>query len=176
MALCDIVSANAVCTAQTMSNFDATTNSIAVPQRCGVIRRAPCRGRRRDAGGRLDHLLGNLLALTSDDLKDVEVEAHVGTARVTVIRGRTARLHGEVGELVSLFAIGGPARGVTTVGLHYPLVDDMLLPGSSRGVSNLHVAAEALVTVADGAVLAIHPGPDVSPAKPRRSPGPPPER
>ncbi len=110
------------------------------------------------AGGRLDHLVGNLLALASGELGTVEVEARVGAARVTAIRDRTAVLRGEVGELVSLFAVGGPARGVTTVGLHYPLDDDTLLPGSSRGVSNLHTATEAHVTVGDGAVLAIHPG------------------
>jgi len=110
------------------------------------------------AGGRLDHLLGNLLAFTSTSLGGVIVEARVGPARVTAIRERTATLHADVGDIVSLFALGGPARDVTTEGLEYPLTGDTLLPGSSRGVSNVHVRADAHVTVGAGVVLAIHPG------------------
>jgi thiamine pyrophosphokinase len=110
------------------------------------------------AGGRLDHLLGNLLAMTSADLEGITVDARVGTARVTAVAERTAQLRGKVGEIVSLFAVGGAARGVTTEGLQYALNDETLLPGSSRGVSNVHVLPDATVFVREGAVLAIHPG------------------
>ena len=49
---------------------------------------------------------------------------------------------GEPGELVSLLAVNGPAEGVTTEGLAYPLRGETLEPGSTRGVSNVF-AAEA---------------------------------
>ena len=68
------------------------------------------------------------------------------------------RFDGDPGELVSLLAVNGPAEGVTTDGLAYPLRDERLAPGSTRGVSNLFAAATAGVQVARGVVLAIRPG------------------
>ena len=93
-------------------------------------------------GGRLDHLLASLLLLGSERYAALELDALVGSALVHVIRGgRTLR--GATGELVTLLALGGPAVGVTTDGLEYPLADETLEPGSSRGVSNVFAGAEA---------------------------------
>lgn len=108
-------------------------------------------------GGRLDHLLANLLLLAADEYAGVEVDAVMGPAHVAVVRGHR-RLSGRVGELLSLLPVGGPARGVTTEGLHYPLRAATLRPGTSWGVSNRFAAAEATVTVTDGVVLAVAPG------------------
>lgn len=107
-------------------------------------------------GGRLDHLLGSLLLLASEKWAGVEVDALLGGAHVHVVRG-TRVLHGEVGETISLLAVGGRADGVTTEGLVYPLNGEPLEPGSSRGVSNLFHDAEARVTVERGVVLAVRP-------------------
>ena len=60
-------------------------------------------------------------------------------------RPRRAELAGSVGELVSLFALGGPAIGVTTAGLRWPLANHTLEPGSSLGISNEFAAATASV-------------------------------
>lgn len=107
-------------------------------------------------GGRLDHLLANVLLLASPALAAVEVEALLGPARVTVIRS-TATLRGRVGELVSLLPVHGDAGGVTTQGLRYPLRGETLRAGSPRGVSNDFVAPEASVTVASGTLVAVQP-------------------
>lgn len=107
-------------------------------------------------GGRLDHLLGNALLLAAPAFAEVELVAQMGPARVTVIR-RSAQLTGTPGDLVTLLAIHGPASGVTTEGLLYPLVDEDLLPGSTRGVSNELSAPVADVTVQAGVVLAVQP-------------------
>jgi thiamine pyrophosphokinase len=109
------------------------------------------------AGGRLDHLFGSLLLLAADAYADVVVDACLGEAVVHIVRG-TRVLHGELGELVSLFALHGPAEGVTTEGLQYPLRGESLDPGSSRGTSNVFAAAEARVTVERGVLLAVRPG------------------
>jgi thiamine pyrophosphokinase len=108
------------------------------------------------AGGRLDHLLANMLVLASPSFADVGVEALVGRARITVVR-RIARLTGARGDLCSLFAVGGPARGMRTSGLQYPLDGEDLLPGSTRGLSNSLVEPVATVTIEHGAVLAVQP-------------------
>lgn len=111
-----------------------------------------------DGAGRLDHLLAALLLLGSPRYAAVEIEALVGTTRVHVVRqGR--RFHGKPGELVTLLAVHGPARCVTTSGLAYPLSAGTLEPGSSRGVSNVLVGEAATVSVESGVVLIIRPGP-----------------
>lgn len=107
-------------------------------------------------GGRLDHFLANALLLASERFEGLEVDAWVGTARVVVVRDH-AELHGAPGSLCTLLALGGIARGVTTAGLRYPLDDDVLLPGSSRGVSNELLAPVASVSVRTGTLLAIQP-------------------
>ena len=108
------------------------------------------------AGGRLDHLLAALLLLGSERFAQLQVDALVGDALVHVVRGERA-LTGTTGELVSLLALGGPAVGVTTRGLQYPLADETLEPGSTRGVSNLFAAPEAAVRASEGVLLAIRP-------------------
>ena len=110
-------------------------------------------------GGRLDHLLANAHALAHPSLAEVEVVAQMGAARVAVVRpGRPAELDGAIGEVVTLLPVHGPALGIRTVGLLYPLVDEDLPPGSTRGVSNELVAVPAAVSLREGVLLAIRPG------------------
>ena len=109
------------------------------------------------AGGRLDHLVSSLLLLAAEKYAGVVVDAVLGGAQVHVVRGERV-LQGEVGELVSLFAVHARAEGVTTSGLVYPLHDEPLEPGSSRGTSNAFHEPEARITVARGVVLAVRPG------------------
>jgi thiamine pyrophosphokinase len=109
------------------------------------------------AGGRLDHLLAALLLLGSPRYADAAIDAALGEARAHVIRDARA-LSGTPGELVSLLALHGPAEGVTTDGLAYPLARETLEPGSSRGVSNVFVSDTATITLERGVLLAIRPG------------------
>ena len=52
----------------------------------------------------------------------------------------------------------GPARGVTTTGLLYPLHSEDLVPGTTRGVSNELVSDPATVTLTGGVLVAVQPG------------------
>ncbi len=108
------------------------------------------------AGGRLDHLLGGLFVLASEFLAGVQVDAQLGAAAVHVVRSRRTFV-GEPGELVSLFAVCGPAEGVATEGLVYRLRGETLEPGSTRGVSNVFAEREATVVLARGVLLAVRP-------------------
>lgn len=108
-------------------------------------------------GGRLDHLLGELSLLASDAFADVEVDALLGDAAVAVVRGART-LTGRIGELVSLLPVHGPAVGVVSEGLEYPLRGETLEPGSTRGVSNVFSAREARVVLERGVLLAVRPG------------------
>jgi thiamine pyrophosphokinase len=108
-------------------------------------------------GGRLDHAFSNLLVLASPRYSRVRVRALIGDAEVAVVRDHHV-MTAPAGTVVSLFAVGGPARGVTTEGLRYPLRDEVLDPLSSRGVSNEFAGGPAAVRVADGVLLVIRPG------------------
>ena len=112
-----------------------------------------------EGGGRLDHLLSALLLVASPRYASVELDAYLGRARVHVVRDERT-LEGEPGELVSLFALHGPAEGVRTEGLVYPLAGETLEPGSSRGVSNVFAANAARIAVDRGVLVAIRPGAD----------------
>ena len=107
-------------------------------------------------GGRHDHLLANSLVLASDAFADLGVDAVVGTARITVIRA-VVELRGPPGSLCSLLPVGGVAHGVRTDGLRYPLHDEDLEPGSTRGVSNEFLTSHASVALRAGVLLAVQP-------------------
>lgn len=106
--------------------------------------------------GRLDHLLGTVALLASSRLADANVEAWLGRAFVAVVRAE-ARLHGRPGDVVTLLPVHGAAHGVSTAGLVYPLSDEDLAPGTTRGVSNELIGEACTVTVRDGTLLAIQP-------------------
>jgi len=110
-----------------------------------------------DGAGRLDHLLAALLLLASPRYESAEIDAVVGTTRIHVVRGKR-ELAGAPGQLVTLVAVHGPALGVSTEGLAYPLRGETLEPGSTRGVSNVFASDIALITIAGGVLLAIRPG------------------
>jgi thiamine pyrophosphokinase len=119
-------------------------------------------------GGRLDHLLGNALVLTRAAYAHVEVVAQMGAARVVVVRG-SVELPGSVGDVVTLLPVHGPAEGVVTAGLRFPLHDEVLHPGSSRGISNELVAPLGHVRLRTGVLLAVLPDPSTH-ELPRTSP------
>ena len=109
--------------------------------------------------GRLDHLLGNALVLASPTWASAEVEAVLGAARLVVVRGERT-IAGSPGDLLSLFAVGGTAHGVTTQGLRWALDDDDLPAATSLGISNEFVGERATIRVREGVVVAVQPGPE----------------
>ncbi len=117
------------------------------------------RGRPRPDDSRLDHELGVLLAFAAPELADREVELWWGPAHVLVLHGPgTAPIDAPPGAIVSLLPLHGPATGVTTAGLRYPLHAEPLTPGSGRGISNeVDAAGTVSVRLEAGTLLLIHP-------------------
>jgi thiamine pyrophosphokinase len=108
-------------------------------------------------GVRLDHLLSAFLLLAAARYAEVELDARIGRARAHVVHDRRV-LSGVPGELVTLLPVHGPARGVHTDGLAYPLDGETLEAGSSRGVSNLFAAEQATISLEHGVLVAVRPG------------------
>jgi thiamine pyrophosphokinase len=109
------------------------------------------------AGGRLDHLLGELTLLGADTYANVELDAVFGRAAVHVVRSERC-LTGRRGELISLLPLQGSAVGVETDGLLYELHGETLEFGSSRGISNVFAAERARIALTAGVLLAVRPG------------------
>ena len=117
-------------------------------------------------GGRLDHLLANALVMAADRFAHLEITSvGRGGSRLHVVR-RSRTVEGEPGEYVTLLAVHGPAEGVRTHGLRFPLVGERLEPGSSRGVSNELTGHTARVELDAGVLLAVLPGPSHRPTPP----------
>jgi len=102
-------------------------------------------------GGRPDHELANLLLLALPVLQGKRVWLLGGAWGVTLIRGgERLTVHAAPGTMLSLIPLGGPAEGITTAGLKYPLRDEPLQFGPARGVSNVILQPQAHVTLRKG--------------------------
>ncbi len=105
-------------------------------------------------GGRLDHALANVWILAHPALSGRAAALLDGRTRVRLLTAHPAQARAGpgarigldlgglgAGDLVTLLPFDGPATGVTTSGLRWPLADAILPAGFSRGLSN-EVAAE----------------------------------
>jgi thiamine pyrophosphokinase len=106
-------------------------------------------------GGRLDQMLGNLFLLTHPAWQDLDVRLVDAGLEVFIIR-RQAVIQGLPGDTVSLIPFNGPAYGVSTENLAYPLEDETLCPDRTRGVSNRMLAPQARVGLQQGVLLCVH--------------------
>lgn len=106
-------------------------------------------------GGRLDQTLANVFLLALPELAGVDARLHDGREEAFLIRG-AGEIRGQAGEVVSLLPLFGPAEGIHTTGLRYPLRGETLLPERSRGVSNELLGRQAEVRLEKGVLLCIH--------------------
>ncbi len=105
-------------------------------------------------GKRLDHTLANLQAL-------LYLRRHGARGFLfdqefcwTAMENESLHLFREVEwGLLSLFALGEQAEGVTIVGAQYPLTEGTLQAAFPLGVSNHFLQPEAMIRVKRGAVL-----------------------
>ena len=106
-------------------------------------------------GERVDHGLANVWLLGHPRLLGCDVRLVDAAARIRLVGPGRADLGGRIGDLVSLLPFGGDAGGLTTGGLRYPLRDEALPSGPSRGLSNVRVANDAVLIVGSGRILVV---------------------
>ena len=106
-------------------------------------------------GPRLDHLLGNMLLLSSPWLRDVGVRMVAGAHEVFLVN-EDVIFGGRPGDTVSLLPLTPRVFDVRTLGLLYPLQGESLLQSATRGVSNEMLGREARVTHGEGVLLLVH--------------------
>ena len=103
-------------------------------------------------GGRWDQSFANILLPSYHLLEAQDVTFwHDGTWIYLIREQRTIR--GQAGQTVSLIPVGGSAHGVSAEGLDWPLENETLLMGASRGISNVLLGETAMIRVNDGLLL-----------------------
>lgn len=105
-------------------------------------------------GSRLDHSLANVHLLYY--LLKQGIEGRLMNPNNTVyLVDKKIILEGEKGDLVSLIPFTAEAKGITTQNLGYPLKDENLAMGISRGISNYMTTNQATLTIQEGMLIVI---------------------
>ena len=107
-------------------------------------------------GARWDQTLANLLLPAHPDLGSAQIRLIDANQEITLIRpGHTLYVRGLPGDTVSLIPVRGEVEGVSTQGLEYPLSDEALDFGATRGVSNVLLEPRAEIFIRKGLLLCI---------------------
>ena len=110
-----------------------------------------------DSGlGRVDQLVGLFALLGSENISTIPCRAIVSNSFITVVKGRI-EIQKRGNGLVSIFAHGGEATGVSTSGFRWELDDATLKPNSTLGLSNELVKEIGLISTSSGTLLVIQP-------------------
>lgn len=107
-------------------------------------------------GGRLDMTFGNLTLLAHPLLK-IPTTLICGNEEVHLLRpGDSLELDGEPGETLSLLPLQPGGSRVSTQGLRYPLNNEKLEFGLTRGISNQLTDPRGMVNLETGLLAVIH--------------------
>lgn len=105
-------------------------------------------------GKRQDHAISNLLLLKQ--FADAETKAYIVDENNEIYCTNSENtIYGKKGDIVSIIPITGNLCGVTTKGLDYPLNDETLIFGESRGVSNIMTSDKCTISIKSGFGLII---------------------
>ena len=107
-------------------------------------------------GGRLDMTLSNLHLMLLPQLEQVKVEAWYGNQTLWIIRPPGDEILGQRGDTLSLIPVAGTVKGITTSHIKYPLKNENLSVGLSRGLSNVLTASDASIDLQEGLLFVIH--------------------
>jgi thiamine pyrophosphokinase len=108
-------------------------------------------------GGRLDQTLANLLLLTRPEFASIRVYLVDGPQLMTLLHARQRLIvPGQPGDTLSLVPLTPVVTGVTLTGVEWPLEQATLSLGSTLSISNVLIAGEATVQVAEGLVFVVH--------------------
>jgi thiamine pyrophosphokinase len=108
-------------------------------------------------GGRWDMTITSIMLLANPDSADIVLSLRDGSTDFHRVRaGGELTIHGDPGDTVSLIPLTEDARGVTLDGLEYPLINENIQVGSTRGISNLFTGKQAAISLREGLLLVVH--------------------
>ncbi len=107
-------------------------------------------------GDRIDHILANIFLLAD---QAIPLRCVNGSTAVWAQSGPAAvQIAGRSKDILSLLPLTPEVSGIKTNGLQYPLSDETLTMGISRGISNILIKDQATVKFTQGTLLFVHTG------------------
>jgi thiamine pyrophosphokinase len=107
-------------------------------------------------GNRWDQTLANQMLPAAAAFSGLSIWLVDGNQEMTLVRsGQTLELTGRPGDILSLIPLAGDANGITTQGLEYPLKEENIQFGSTRGISNVFLGESASVKLEAGMLLCV---------------------
>ena len=107
-------------------------------------------------GARWDMTIANIMLIAHPMFNRMKIRLLEGNQEFILLRGKEqVDLKGRPGDAISLIPLAGDSRGITTMGLEYPLKDETLNFGSPRGVSNRFLQDHAQIEIRKGVLLCI---------------------
>ncbi len=107
-------------------------------------------------GARWDMTLANILILTAPFLRGVDVRILDYQCELFCLQGyQKIKLKGKPDRVVSLIPLAGPATGIRLSGFEFPLDNETLPVGTTRGISNLIQGESAEIEIEGGHLLVV---------------------
>lgn len=105
-------------------------------------------------GNRWDMTISNVLLAAKSDFTHLSIRFLDGSQELFILRGESQiDIDGRLESIISLIPIEGDSHGITTHGLEYPLDNETLYFGTSRGVSNVISKNQAQIYIKEGMLL-----------------------
>jgi thiamine pyrophosphokinase len=106
-------------------------------------------------GGRLDHTLANIQCLLY--LKNHDASGYLmdGNGMIMVLKDEAVSFQENLEGMLSLFALGERAEGVSIRGMKYPLENATITNDFPIGISNEFIGEKAEITVTKGELVCI---------------------
>jgi thiamine pyrophosphokinase len=105
-------------------------------------------------GARWDMTITNILLIANPMFNRMNIRLLEGTQELFLLHpDKYTVVHGQPGDTVSLIPLTSDVFGVVTDGLEYPLNDETLKFGASRGVSNVLLKKQAMIYFKHGLLL-----------------------
>lgn len=107
-------------------------------------------------GRRWDMTIANIFMPAASFLAQSQIRIIDGFQEIILLCAMKPHIiHGRAGDILSLVPLSGNVLGITLAGLEYPLQDDTLKFGSTRGISNVLLNDTATIYFKQGQLLCI---------------------
>ena len=106
-------------------------------------------------GRRWDHSLANLLLPALPALDSLNISFWEEGQWIYLIRNEI-EIKADRGSTLSLIPLGGDAEGVNTKWLEWPLIDETLVFGATRGLSNKVLQEKVSIKIKKGKLLCVY--------------------